>query len=97
MLPEDLHDPAAHVTIQRIVAAEHLDGMLLEVPPPLEGRRTHGDTERLGFRAAGDHAPIVVGEHHHRLAPQPRLEHRFTTRVEGVAIAEGEHGRGQRS
>ena len=53
VLAEDLHDPPAHVAIQRIVAAEHLHGVLLEVLPPLEGRRAHRDAQRLRLRGYG--------------------------------------------
>ena len=83
--PEDLHDPPAHVAVERVVGAEHLHAPLPEPFPPLELGGTHGDAERLGFPGASNHAAVVVGEHDHGQALQTRLEDALTRAVEGVS------------
>ena len=58
----------------------------------LEVRRAHLDAQGLGRVTAGNGAAVVVGQHNHRPALQPRLEDAFAGDVEVVAVDEGEHG-----
>src|SRR5690606_13017272 len=81
-----------HVAIEGVIAGERDDsvsaGEILQLMPG----GAHGDADGLGLGGAGHHAAVVVGQDHHRLADQARLEELLAGRVEVVAVDQGEAG-----
>ena len=87
---EGLHHAGAEIAIQGVVARSDDHALLkkfhlLEVPGV-----AHDDAEGLGLVRARDHAPVVVRQHHHRLADQRRLKQPLAGRVEVVAVHQGD-------
>lgn len=87
---QHLHNPAAHIAIERVIARPHDHAGVLELPAMQVPRRAHGDPERLGLVAARDHAAVVVRQHDNRLTAQLRLKHALAGHIEIVAVDEGD-------
>ena len=69
------HHPRAHVAVEGVVAGTDDDTLRVHARAADMPGLAHGDAERLGFVGAGDHAAVVVRQHHHGLAAQGRLKH----------------------
>ena len=90
------HQPMAHVAIEGVVGAAHDDTVPLELVGDLEVGLAHANAELPGLTAAGDHAAVVVGEHHDGAAEQCWIEGLLTAGIEVVGIDQPEgisHGR----
>ena len=94
-LLQRLHDAAAHVAVERVIAGKDGDAVPLDQVADLEIRIAHLEAEGLGLVAAGDDAAVVVGEHDHRPVDDRRVEDPLARRIEIIAIDQGEHGAGQ--
>jgi hypothetical protein len=92
-----VHDAAAHVAVEGIIAGEDGDAvpgqfLLVEVVGV-----THGEAEGFGLVTAGDDTAVIVRQHDDRAALQSRAEHALTADVEIVTVGQGEDGRGHRA
>ncbi|MOA19870.1 hypothetical protein D3C78_1402780 [compost metagenome] len=83
------HHPLAHVAVQRIVRGEGADAVAPQGGADLEVGLAHLH-EWLGVRTAGDHATIVVAQHHDRRARQVRAEDPLAAGVERIAVDQRE-------
>lgn len=55
-----LHDPGAHVTVERVVAGSYLDAQLSEIVGVQAPRSAHLNAKRLGLIGASNHAAVIV-------------------------------------
>ena len=83
---EVIHDAAAHVAVEGVVAAEYLHLVLFDEGASLEQGLAHFESNGLGFGGAGDDAPVVVAEDDNGHAVEGGLEGPLATDVEVVAI-----------
>ncbi len=87
---EDLHDTAAHIGVERVVAGQRqqvfADRFGFQQMPGF----AHLDAEGFGFGGAGDDTAIVIGEDDECPAPQFGLKHSFAAGVEVVDIDQAE-------
>ena len=67
------------------INAEAFEGLARQMPG-----HAHLDAERLRLVRARNHAAVVVGENHHRLAEQLRLKQTLARGIEVVAVDQGE-------
>ena len=84
------HHPAGHVGIQLIITAKRHDAVAKKRSLLLKVGFTHFH-KRLRLRRAGDHAAVVVRQHHHRPPLQVWPEGGLTAGIEGVHITMREH------
>jgi hypothetical protein len=73
-----LHDAIGHIGVQRIIAGEDLDVVLLDQILALEDRLAHLDTQCFGFVAPGYHTAIIVGQHQYRSAVKGAIKRPLT-------------------
>jgi len=88
-LPQDRHHATAHVGIEGVVRGERHDAMLASQRAALIPGLSHLDAQGLGFSRTGHSAAIIVGEHHHGHALQPRGEQPLAGDVEIIAVHQG--------
>ena len=67
-------DPMAQLAIQRIIAAEHSDIVLLKKAPHLEIWLAHLQTERLGLCRSGHNRTVTVAQDNNGPSSQLRPE-----------------------
>ena len=85
------HHPVAEIAIEGIVGTE---GRHFAAPGQfahLEPGRRHGDAQALGLGRTGDHAAVIVGQHHHRAPGEIGAENPLATAIEGVAVDQRQH------
>jgi hypothetical protein len=88
-----VHYPGREVAVEFVVGGKHPDVVLVHQCFELEVGGSHRDAQRLGFLRAGNHAAVVVAQHDHGLAVEPRVEDPFAGAVKVVAVNQGEHRR----
>jgi hypothetical protein len=74
-LLQRLHDAAAHVAVERVIARKDGDGVPLGQLADFEIRVAHLEAEGLGLVAAGDHATVIVRQHDDRAGADGGVEH----------------------
>lgn len=87
--PQGSHDAGGHVAVEGVVTAEHLNAVTAEGFLILERRGSHFYSQQFGLLTAGNHAAIVVAQHHHRPADEPGVEYPLAGAVKVIGINEG--------
>ena len=86
---QQAHHALAHVGIEGVVRTAHHNVVLLQFPARLEVRRPHADAQGTRFGTARHDAAVVVGQHHHGVADQSRVQALFAGGIEIVSIDQG--------
>jgi hypothetical protein len=85
-LRKDLHDPRAHVSIERIVGRKYLYAICLAKGFVFKCWGAHRKAKGLGFIAARNEAAVIVRQYGYGLSLQSRVKNPLAGSVKIITI-----------